>query len=219
MKLHIGGIPNDPDFDPEAEGWHSFDEPGPWAIQLVTIPIALMVAIFLMVCFNAVIPQAIYRSKLLLLVFELWQPFLAIIVLVPLHEFIHALCYPRTGKDDDILIGIWPQKVLVYAFFKGTMTRQRFTFTMITPFLVLSFVPVLIVAASHNLPKNPQIMTFLVVLSILNGIASCGDILGVALALWRIPRTAIIRNQGWKSYWKNGQISESSIPTSSSSSP
>lgn len=206
MRFHIGAIPNDPQFDPDAEGWNSFNEPGPWTIQLVTIPIAVVVAIFLMVCFNAVIPRAIYQSKLVLLVFEIWQPFLAIVLLVPLHEFIHALCYPKIGLSDETMIGVWPQKVLIYAFYKGTMTRARFIFTMLTPFGLLSFLPVAVVAAISEPQKYPEFLTFLIVLSILNGIASCGDILGVALVLWRIPRSAIIRNQGWKSYWKNGSV-------------
>ncbi len=208
MRLHIGAIPEDGFFEPETDGWHSLNEPGPWAIQLITIPIAIVVAIFLMVCFNAVIPHAIYQSKLVILSFQIWQPFLAIFLLVPLHEVIHALCYPFGGMTDQTLIGIWPQRVLIYAFFQGPMSRGRYIFTLITPFLLLSFLPVALIALVQAKAMHTDFLTFLIVVSILNGIASSADILGIAMVLWRLPRAAVIRNRGWKSYWKNGMESQ-----------
>ena len=204
MRFHIGAVPEDPSFQPEAEGWSSLDEPGPVAVQWIAIPIAVVVAIFLMACFNAAIPRGIYQSKLVILSFQIWQPFLAIMLLVPLHEIIHAFCYPHYGATDQTLIGVWPQKILVYAFYQGAMTRARFIITMLTPFLVLSFLPVFSVALFRQPPLSGEFLTFLIVASILNGIASSADILAAALVFWRLPRQAVIRTKGWKSYWKKG---------------
>jgi hypothetical protein len=38
--------------------------------------------------------------------------------------------------------------------------------------------------------------------SILNAMLACGDILGTGIALFQIPGSAIVRNQGWKTYWR-----------------
>lgn len=224
MRLHIGAFPLDPQFQPERDGWNSFNEPGPVAIQLLAIPIALVVANFLLACFNAAVPPAMNREIMITFTTQLWLPFLAMVLLLPLHEMIHALCYPRLGMTDQTLIGIWPQKVLMYALHLGPMTRARYLVTMSFPFLVLSFVPIAIVIVFNDLPINPTVVTFLFIMSILNGIASSADILGIGLVLARLPGRAIIRTRGWKSYWKlPGQEAEpsstSSMPTSSSSSP
>lgn len=225
MRLHVGPIPTDEHFRPEIEGWKPVNQPGPWAIQFATVPIAVVVSTFLMACFNAAIPGAIYKPKLYILEYAVWMPFVAIVLLVPLHELIHALCYPNFGKTDEILIGIWPRKILVYAYYAGTMGRHRYIMTLLTPFLVLSFLPILLILPFRQLPMNASVLAFLTVVSVMNGIASCGDILGAGLVFWRLPRKALIRFQGWKSYWKrrgetlNLQASESSMPVSSSSSP
>ncbi len=39
----------------------------------------------------------------------------------------------------------------------------------------------------------------------LNALLSCGDLLGVGLDLWQIPANAIVRNKGWKTYWRRNE--------------
>jgi hypothetical protein len=38
--------------------------------------------------------------------------------------------------------------------------------------------------------------------SIVNGAFSCGDQVIVAMIAWQVPRRAILRNQGWETWWK-----------------
>jgi len=38
--------------------------------------------------------------------------------------------------------------------------------------------------------------------SIINGAFSCGDQVIVAMIAWQVPRRAILRNQGWETWWK-----------------
>jgi len=41
-----------------------------------------------------------------------------------------------------------------------------------------------------------------VLFATLNAFSSGGDILGVILVLKQVPQKGIIKNKGWKSYWK-----------------
>jgi hypothetical protein len=39
-------------------------------------------------------------------------------------------------------------------------------------------------------------------ISTLNALLACGDIFAVGLLLVQVPSNAIIRNQGWRTFWK-----------------
>jgi hypothetical protein len=37
--------------------------------------------------------------------------------------------------------------------------------------------------------------------SVLNALVACGDLFGIGLLLWQVPRAATVRNQGWRTFW------------------
>jgi hypothetical protein len=47
MRWHSGPVPDDPNFHPQAEGWHSIREPTPLVLQLLALPSAAILYVFL----------------------------------------------------------------------------------------------------------------------------------------------------------------------------
>jgi hypothetical protein len=94
------------------------------------------------------------------------------------------------------MIGVWPARLLFYAYYDGVMSRNRFLLTFALPFLVLSLLPIPLIA----LTRWPSLE--LLFLSLINGAAASGDIIGIFLVAFQIPRGALIRNKGWRTFWK-----------------
>jgi hypothetical protein len=88
---------------------------------------------------------------------------------------------------------------MLYAHYSGPLTRNRFLAVFAMPLLVITVLP-LVIAALGLVPKA----LFLPVawFSTWNAMAACGDIFGIALILFQVPRGAIVQNQSWRTYWK-----------------
>ena len=205
MRFHIGAIPEDQEFLPEAQGWRGIREPNPIWLNLFAIPvvIALMIVWALMIFFILVLrglPPIPPTSSSLTL-----NPALLILILVlliPAHEFLHALFYPDWGLSSRTIIGVWLSKGVFYAHYEGKMGRNRFLLIFLTPYLVLGILPALVWAL---LPANhlfSEVSINLLYISLLGSIFSSSDLVGVSLVFLQIPAAAIVRNKGWKTYWK-----------------
>lgn len=105
---------------------------------------------------------------------------------IVLHEFVHLLTHPRAGLSSDSVVGILPKHGMAYASYQGEQSRQRLIVTLLTPLIVLTFVPFLLAPFTP-----PAIVTFLPILSIFNGVGSAGDILVTFMVIRTIPRDAI----------------------------
>jgi hypothetical protein len=189
MKFHFGAIPENTDFDPEAEGWASIREPGPCLIQFLAIPVVFIILILLGSLLYLVWPLGpVTLSNALLVVFGL--------ALLPIHELLHAICFPEGLRSPNTIIGFWPTKLAFYAHYEGEMGRDRFLTVFFVPFFGLSLIPIAIIA----LFQWPSLE--LALLSLVNGCAASGDIIGIVLIGLQVPRSALVRNRGWRSYWK-----------------
>lgn len=205
MRLHYGPIPKDDRFTPEAEGWFGIHEPGPLAIQLLALPVAFGILLFCSALLYLVFPRELLMTRPTTISIPLW-PLLAIVVLlVPVHECLHVLAHPHWGASSNSVIGLWVSRGVLYAHYEGPMSRNRFLLVGAAPFLVLSLLPIGMIALLRYMSWAPAVMSalaWLSTLSILGGIAASGDLLALGLVAFQIPRTAIVRNKGWKTYWK-----------------
>lgn len=122
---------------------------------------------------------------------------LVLIGVVPVPEVLHALSNPQHGRGPSSIIGIWPAKMLIYAHYLDSMTRERFLTVLMAPLLVLSVLPLPVCLLLRFAPG------WVVVMSVWNGLLSCGDLLGFAIVAFQIPRGANIRNQGLATLWKH----------------
>ncbi|AQA19061.1 hypothetical protein BST95_13245 [Halioglobus japonicus] len=119
---------------------------------------------------------------------------LVIVFLVPIHELLHAAIYPL-GNRREILFGYWPEMFVFYASYQGRLSRNRWLLVYVFPFVVLSFVPLLIVLFFSVPP-------WLAVSSIINAGASVGDLVAVAMILRQVPSQSVIVQNGWDTFWQ-----------------
>lgn len=121
---------------------------------------------------------------------------LAFVVITVVHELIHAVVHPMAGRSSHTVLGFWPSRILFYAHYDGELSRNRFVAILLMPLFVISIVP-LVVAALVGASSG-----WVAFASSFNALMACVDILGAGLLLFQIPATAIVRNQGWKTYWR-----------------
>lgn len=115
---------------------------------------------------------------------------------VLLHELLHAVPVMLTSSWDDLVIGFWPRHFTPYFATLGSVPRNVQLVSGVLPLLVLTLLPMLVAAglAVHSL--------WLLALSALNA-AGCGaDLIALALYSRQIPSKAMVRNQGYSTWWK-----------------
>jgi hypothetical protein len=205
MRFHYGAIPEADDFEPEDEGWLGIREPNPLILNFLAVPAAILMAGLTIGLLSLVYeggPLVIWRSDdgdssttqgLLILA--------VIFGSIPVHELVHALTHPRFGLSSESILGFQLSRGLFYAQYEGEMSRNRFLAILAMPFLILSLLPVAIMAfigslAPMSMPSN------LGLAALINSIYASADAVGVALLLSQIPSAAVVRNKGWKSFWK-----------------
>lgn len=202
MKFHLGAVPEAADFYPDVDGWSSIREPGPILMQVIAIPVAFLLLILLSVLFVLAVPGQFHDHRIMTLTFPLVPMVIILVLLIPVHELIHAFCTPHMGMTERTLIGIWPSRLLCYAYYEGSMSRNRFLVTFLGPFVVLSLFPIAIVALGRFVPISFELVSDLIFLSMVNGAAASGDFIGFVLVLLQIPPNAQVRNLGWRTFWK-----------------
>jgi hypothetical protein len=90
---------------------------------------------------------------------------------------------------------------LFHAHYEGEMPRNRFLLVFALPFVVLSLVPAaLVVLLGHSIPA--MVTWYLTIVALTNGVLSSGDAIGFVLVAVQVPNSAVVRNHGWKTYWK-----------------
>ena len=203
MRLHWGSPPIDNNFQPEAEGWTPMREPSPLLLNVIALPVAfvvggLLIAGWMLANWSHVAPaiQPAHPAG-----DQDFPTFLATAVLglaglIAVHELLHALAYPKFGFTSDVLIGIWPTKLLFYAVSLGIVNRTRMLIVYLLPLVVLSVLPLLI-CLGLGVSSN-----FLAIISVVNGMLASGDVAIVGLILWQIPANAEMKNKGWPTWWR-----------------
>ena len=147
MRLHYGAIPENQDFNPEAEGWLNVHEPGPIAIQFIAFPVAIILLFIWAVCIFSFQPYYLFSQ-----VAKIDIGFLVIFILFfPLHEFLHALVHPNWGLSSNIIIGLWLSKGLFYAHYEGVMSRNRLLLDLVMPFILLGVLPTIMMVTIPEL--------------------------------------------------------------------
>lgn len=201
MRLHIGQPPATPDFMPKEEGWTPLTEPSPLVLSLMATPVGILAAVLIAFVWGTSSVRLEGGSTN----FGPFGPLIAIAaifgigvpLLIAVHELIHALGYPKFGFTPSTMIAFWPSKLLFLAIHFDALLRNRLLLVYMLPFLVISVVP-LIVCRSLGIES-----TLLMLASTANALAAGGDIFCFFLILAQVPANALVRNQGWATWWKS----------------
>lgn len=132
---------------------------------------------------------------------------LALLLLVPLHELIHAMWHPRLGLSKQTVMIIWPTKLRFGVYYEGCMTRGRWLMMRAAPLVCLSVFPVGLLTLFYYIPASYALNVFLQMLMLVNGIGSGGDLLAVIWVLLQVPAGARICFRSGRAYWRPGPSS------------
>lgn len=197
LKLHVGSMPEST-FSPDGN-WRSLREPGPLMLQVCAAPIAIALLMVFLRAWQHVGIEGAFATK------PDDSPIVGVLMLLSLpaivvvHELLHAFTYPQDGASDDIVIGVWPSRMLFYAHYQGELSRNRFLLVFLMPILVLSVAPLILAAV---FPFPPLLNAALAWCSTLNAAFACGDVFGAGLIAVQVPACATLRNRGYRTYWK-----------------
>ena len=190
MRFHIGAIPETPDFSPDAS-WRALHEPTPWGMQLFALPIAFFAGTVVLFLWFIMTPLAWGTARMSLPVV-----LLSFAGAVAVHELIHLAVHPMFARSRHSVLGFWPSRVLFYAHYDGELARDRFVAILLMPLAVMSLFPLLVATVA-------QVSSgWAAYVSSFSALLACGDILGAGIVLFQIPATARVRNQGWRTYWR-----------------
>ena len=190
--MRIGAMPTAADFVPEAP-WRPIREPSVRLMQLMALPLGAVMAFAVAALWTMLTPAPEVIPS-----FSVAGTLALCGGIVVVHELLHAVVYPGFGLSDRTIVGFWPSGGVFYAHYDGELTRERFVAVYLMPLLVISIGPLLVCT---TLQKRPE---WLVFVSWANAFAACGDVFGTALVLKQIPARAIVRVQGWRTYWRAG---------------
>lgn len=195
MRFKFGPVPLSSDFEPE-NGWAPIREPSPQMMQFYALPIGLATGLLFGYLWLRTTPLDDPG-----LFFNLWYFLLFFVPIIVVHEFIHAVGYPMAGRSNETVVGCWPSKGVFYAHYLGELTRNRMLTVFLLPIGVMSVLP-LLAAMIFRLEVE-----WLAFVSTWNAVLACGDLLGSGLIVTQVPSAAIVRNQGWFTYWRRRRMS------------
>ena len=187
MKFRVGAIPDSQEFT--ANNWKPLKEPGPIVMQCFALPLGILfcaLMIWLWVRWTPVTENPVTYPLLLAIV---------MLSVFPVHELLHLVMHPKFGMSDKSFLGVWPSRMILYAYYTDILSRNRFLAIFGMPIMILSVLPLLICSMIGYASVTIAFM------SCFNVFAAAGDIFGIFILLFQVPNRAIVRNQGWRTYW------------------
>ena len=191
MRFVKGPIPENEAFQPEMAGWNKLKELDIKWVRWIGFPFGLPVALALLWISNLQFSSIRDLSFLHFLII-----LLGAYALIPIHEYLHALFMPKKQSDDGVVLGYWKEMKIFFAHYEGEMARNRFLLVLVAPLLCISAIPVVVLTVLEiNLSLFTGILLF-------HAILCGGDLYAISAVLLGIPNKALIRNKGWRTYWR-----------------
>jgi len=192
MRFVLGPLPENEDFHPLETGWRKIRDPNAVLLHLLSLPTASAVVVLTFLVCRALFGREMFNIGAL----DMSLVYLGVVLLVPLHELIHAVSAPSFGMSGKTVVGFWYQRLLPYAVHTDAMTRTRIVWFLIMPFLMLSVLPMI---GMWLLRLNSSFLCHFI---LINAGGCAGDFIQLPVFVCQVPQHAVIRNKGLDSYWR-----------------
>ncbi len=119
---------------------------------------------------------------------------IALVLVVIFHELLHLFFIPKFISSAKTYVGL-----TIFGGFVVTeeeIAKSRYILITIAPFLIGSIILPLMLGVFGLLTPAVKLLV------LLNAMASSVDILNLLLVIMQVPRNAILKNNGPKTYWK-----------------
>lgn len=185
MKWLLNKHPENEEFEP-GENWHLLEEDELNVQMIKALPV--VIGMYLVTRFIFAQLGFDYEMELIYLV-----P--ASIIMIVIHELIHALCFPEKLKSDWVVFGAYPVRMMFYASYEGIMTVKQMKICLVMPLLVITLVGTIML---YVVPYDELICNII----FLNAIGSAFDIMSLKKLIKELPKGSKIRNKGMQTYWQ-----------------
>ena len=192
MRLVLGPIPPSRVLSPQNEGWTPLREPTSrvFVIQVLLLSLPFLVAAF------AILPGLKGHVRTQPLVLSALVS--CFVLMIPVHEAIHALMYPGGLRSKNLVMGAWMRRGLFYVIYDSPVSRNRMLIMLCAPLIVLSS---LLAAVAVFAPSEWR---FIAILTLLVHTAVCtGDFATFVRLTTQVPKFSLVHNDGWTTYWKS----------------
>ncbi len=149
----------------------------------------------MLLCFLCVFFKAAASGEFL---FNLWfvpLSFLIGFALIPLHEMIHAVCYP---KNATVYVGVCLKKIAAFAISFAPIRKSRYLVMSLAPAL-LGIVPLIIFVVCPI--REKALSTLCVVPAFMGLISPSPDYMDVISIIKQVPNGARIQASNQGLYW------------------
>lgn len=198
MRFICGPIPPSQAFDPKEKGWRPLDDADPGARRFATIGSLMTVPFIAAAAWVVLGSHSEVRAFLRSSPLHLAEFLVLLAVLVPVHEFIHAVAYLKGMRSPRLIMGAWMRRGMFYVIYDAPMPRHRVLLMSAMPFLLLSVLPAICLPWLELRHELLALGWFLVLLH--TGLCTF-DFLASWRLFFRVPRGAWIHNNGWTTYW------------------
>lgn len=188
MKFVYGEFPDDEGSNPELDGdWKVVVESDNlWVVQLQAVSFLV---------FNYMTIMIVYMIMDIEFEFDTLDMIISFLILIPIHEFIHALIFPESIISENVGFGFIPKGVAFFAFYFGEMSRSRFIGILLAPLTIMTLIGLIILV----IIKDNSILEHII---LYNSLVACVDCFGAYMIMKQVPANATVRNKKNKTYWK-----------------
>ncbi|MDF1615836.1 DUF3267 domain-containing protein [Petrocella sp. FN5] len=182
------------------QGWTRIKEPANlFAALLASIPFMVgcgLVSFLIITYFDSTVVNIFERvstNNNITINFR-WDYILLMIIMIYIHEMLHAFWIPNFLSDDNTFFGIkiWGG----FVFTSQSLTKRRFIMICLAPYVTLSILLPLILGMLNVLNG------ILISLIMINAMASSVDLLNACLILFQVPKDAMVINNSYETYYR-----------------
>ena len=207
MKVHIGNKPHQPAALADTTGLQRIHSPSSRRGYLAAGLVGLFILFLLLGVLIGVSVfldyQGIGAAETAVDTSTPWGVVIfALLIFIPLHEFLHMIWYPKFGFSAQTTLVIWPQKLRFGVYYAGCVSRPRWLMMRLAPLIFLSIFPTLLLILYYFIPFPYSINVFLQLIMLVNAIGSGGDVVAAILVMRQVPSSADICFHEGKAYWR-----------------
>ncbi len=208
MRLQLGDVAGKKEASPPPEGWHAIESRLLKGGYLLAVLIGLAVLVGLWVALGVWVAAIGNRPSLASAGMSRnpWLVTAAVLVLfIPLHESFHLLGQPGWGGSERSVVVLWPAKLRFGVYYEGCMSRRRWLAMRLAPFVLLSLLPVVVLALLQFFNQVVDLEVGLSILMIVNALGSGADLLAALAVLTTVPSRGQLCFQDGRGYWRPGE--------------
>ncbi len=164
----------------------------PDPLSAATLPYGLVP---LLLCFVALFFKAWRMGRFPMEVEMLFVGVLLGLLLIPVHEYLHGVCFPQ---DATVYVGLIPQKMAAFAVCHEPLSWRRFVVMSLLP-TILGIVPLLVfLLAPAGWSKTMGVCWSLAVMGLLSPMP---DYMNVSCVRRQVPKGATIQSTNSGLFW------------------